>query len=82
MRLGEPMNPPSRCMTWVEDTTKGGKQCPPGDVTEADVSRRGAGRTCLMIGNECQHNYTSSRGKTCHDGLLHRSVVPSFSCCF
>ena len=31
-------------MTWVED-----KQCLQRDVTEVDVSRRGAGRTCLMF---------------------------------
>ena len=37
-------------MTWVEDATKyEDKQCLQRDVTEVDVSRRGAGRTCLMF---------------------------------
>ena len=37
-------------MTWVEDATKyEDKQCLQRDVTEVDVSRRGAGRTCLML---------------------------------
>ena len=36
-------------MTWVEDAAKNeDKQCLQRDVTEVDVSRRGAGRTCLM----------------------------------
>ena len=58
-------------MTWPEDGTMSeGKQRLQRDVTELDVSRRGAGRTCLMFvavlrrddeyivmvktGNECQ----------------------------
>ena len=37
-------------MTWVEDATKyENKQCLQRDVTEVDVSRRCAGRTCLMF---------------------------------
>ena len=37
-------------MTWVEDSTMSeGKQCLQRDVSEAHVSRRGAGRTCLMF---------------------------------
>ena len=37
-------------MTWVEDATKyEDKQCLQRDVTEVDVSRRGARRTCLMF---------------------------------
>ena len=37
-------------MTWVEDATKyEDKQCLQRDVTEVDVSRTGAGRTCLMF---------------------------------
>ena len=37
-------------MTWVEDATKyEDKQCLQRDVTEVYVSRRGAGRTCLMF---------------------------------
>ena len=37
-------------MTWVENATKyEDKQCLQRDVTEVDVSRRVAGRTCLMI---------------------------------
>ena len=37
-------------MTWVEDATKyEEKQCLQRDDTEDDVSRRGAGRTCLMF---------------------------------
>ena len=37
-------------MTWVEYATKNeDKQCLRRDVTEVDVSRRGAGRTCLMF---------------------------------
>ena len=37
-------------MTWVEDATKyEDKQYLQRDVTEVDVSRRGAGRTCLMF---------------------------------
>ena len=37
-------------VTCAEDATMNeDKQCPQRDVTEADVSRRGAGRTCLMI---------------------------------
>ena len=37
-------------MTWTEDTTMNeDKQCLQRDVTEVDVSRRGAGRTCLMF---------------------------------
>ena len=37
-------------MTWVEDATKyEDKQCLQRDVTEVDVLRRGAGRTCLMF---------------------------------
>ena len=36
--------------TWVEDATKNeDKQCLQRDVTEVDVSRKGAGRTCLMF---------------------------------
>ena len=36
-------------MTWVEDAAKyEDKQCLQRDVTGVDVSRRGAGRTCLM----------------------------------
>ena len=37
-------------LTWVEDATMNkNKQCLQRDVTEVDVSRRGAGRTCLMF---------------------------------
>ena len=37
-------------MTWTEETTMNeDKQCVQRDVTEVDVSRRGAGRTCLMF---------------------------------
>ena len=37
-------------MNWVEDATKyEDKQCLQRDVTEVDVSRRSAGRTCLMF---------------------------------
>ena len=37
-------------MTWAEDATMSeGKQRLQRDVTEVDVSRRGAGRTCLMF---------------------------------
>ena len=37
-------------MLWVEDATKNeDKQCLQRDVSEVDVSRRGAGRTCLMF---------------------------------
>ena len=37
-------------MTWVEDATKyEDKQRLQRDVTEVDVSRRGAGRTCLVF---------------------------------
>ena len=37
-------------ITWAEDATMNeGKQCLQRDVTEVDVSRRGAGRTCLMF---------------------------------
>ena len=37
-------------LTWVEDATKNeDKQCLQRDVTEVDVSRRGAGRTRLMF---------------------------------
>ena len=37
-------------MTWVEDATKyENKQCLQRDVAEVDVSRRCAGRTCLMF---------------------------------
>ena len=37
-------------MTWVEDATKyEDKQCLQRDVTEVDVSRRGAERTCLKF---------------------------------
>ena len=37
-------------MTWVEDATKyEDKQCLQRDVTEVDISRRDAGRTCLMF---------------------------------
>ena len=48
------MNPRSRCkqvhMTWVEGATKNeDKQCLRRDVTEVDVSRRRAGRTCLGV---------------------------------
>ena len=36
--------------TWVEDAAKNGdKQCLQRDVTQVDVSRRGAGRTCLVF---------------------------------
>ena len=45
-------------MTWVEDATKyEDKQCLQRDVTEVDISRRGAGRTCLMF-------YCDPRGVT------------------
>ena len=77
-------------MTWVEDATKyEDKQCLQRYVTEVDVSRRGAGRTCLMFivteyvamvktGNECLlGNYMSSRGKNCYGILLRGSVVPT-----
>ena len=84
-------------MTWVEDATKyEDKQCLQRDVTEVDVSRRGAGRTCLMFivtrvcnayiamaktGNECQlTDYMSSRGKNCYGSLLRGSVVPTRCC--
>ena len=37
-------------MTWVEDATEyEDKQCRRRDVTEVDISRRVAGRTCLMF---------------------------------
>ena len=37
-------------MTYVEDATKyEDKQCLQRDVTEVDVSKRTAGRTCLMF---------------------------------
>ena len=37
-------------MTWVEDASKNeDKQCLQRDVTEDEVSRRGAGRTCLVF---------------------------------
>ena len=37
-------------MTWTDDATKNeDKPCLQRDVTEVDVSRRGAGRTCLMF---------------------------------
>ena len=37
-------------MTWVEDAAMNeDRQCLQRDVTEVDVSRRGAGRTCLMF---------------------------------
>ena len=52
---------------------------------KVDVSRRGAGRTCLMIveyvaivkaGNECQPTaYMSSHGKFCDSSLLRENVV-------
>ena len=37
-------------MTWAKDSTMNeDKQCLRQDVTEVDVSRKGAGRTCLMF---------------------------------
>ena len=37
-------------MTWTEDTTMNeDKKCFQRDVTEIDVSRKGAGRTCMML---------------------------------
>ena len=69
MRSGDCLSAKQVHMTWMEDaTTNEGKQCLQRDVTEVDVSRRGAGRTCLMFvlflrrmmntmvktGNECQ----------------------------
>ena len=37
-------------MTWTNDATMNeDKPCLQRDVTEVDVSRRGAGRTCLML---------------------------------
>ena len=37
-------------MTWVEDATKyEDKQCLQRDVAEVDISKRSAGRTCLMF---------------------------------
>ena len=37
-------------MTWVKDASKNeDKQCLQRDVTEDEVSRRGAGRTCLVF---------------------------------
>ena len=46
------MNPPSMCtLTWGRnDATKyEDKQCLQRDITEVDVSRRGAERTCSMF---------------------------------
>ena len=80
-------------MTWVEDATKNeDKQCLQRDVTEVDVSRRSAGRTCLMLcciprGTTSTYqwsrletkltDYMSSHGKNCYGGLLRGSVVPA-----
>ena len=50
MRSGDCLSAKQVHMTWMEDaTTNEGKQCLQRDVTEVDVSRRSAGRTCLMF---------------------------------
>ena len=51
-------------MTWVEDATKyEDKQCLQRDVTEVDVSRSGAGRTCLMFIVTCVVYRVQSNGQ-------------------
>ena len=50
MRSGERCSFKQVFMTWTEDTTMNeDKPCLQRDVTEVDVSRRGAGRTHLMF---------------------------------
>ena len=50
MRSGDRCSAKQVHMTWTEDTTMNeDKQCLQRDVSEVDVSRRGAGRTCLMF---------------------------------
>ena len=48
--VGRTDDTPSSWTTWMEDTTMSeDKQCLQRDITEVYVSRRGAGRTCLMF---------------------------------
>ena len=49
MRSGDCGSAKQVHMTWEDATMNGGKQCLQRDVTAADVSRRCAGRTCLMF---------------------------------
>ena len=50
MRSGDRWSAKQVHMTWTEDTTMNeDKQCLQRDVTEVDVSRRGAGRTRLVF---------------------------------
>ena len=74
-------------MTWMEDATMNeGKQCLQRDVTEADVSRSGAGRTCLMFvflhlmmstlkWSRPETNVSSQPTWCCSVTLPHRSVA-------
>ena len=69
-------------MTWTDDATMNeDKPCLQRDVTEVDVSRRGAGRTCLMfvVIPRCavSTEQWSIHGNLCHGGLLRGSVVPA-----
>ena len=78
-------------MTWMEDATMNeGKQCLQRDVTEADVSRSGAGRTCLMFvflhvmmstleWSRLETNVSSQPTCCCSVTLPHRSVARK--CC-
>ena len=61
-------------MTWVEDATiNEDKQCLQRDVTEVDVSRRGAGRTCLMFAVWLAHERAISQLKF---SKSHEFLVP------
>ena len=50
MRSGRLVSAKQVHMTWTDDATMNeDKPCLQRDVTEVDVSKRGAGRTCLMF---------------------------------
>ena len=77
MRSGDCRSAKQVHTTWPEDVTMSeGKQSFQRDVTEADVSRRGAGRTCLMLVvflRRLMSTLQRSRPET--------SVGLQFSCC-
>ena len=69
-------------MTWTDHATMNEDMpCLQRDVTEVDVSRRSAGRTCLMfvVIPRCTMSTEqwSMHGNLCYGGLLRGGVVPA-----
>ena len=82
MRSGRLVSAMQVHMTWTDDATMNeDKPCLQRDVTEVDVSRRGAGRTCLMFVVIPRCNVSTEQwsihGNVCYGGLLRGSVVPA-----